>query len=60
MFGHNYDIILTNFASQIVLVLISPQLIQKFYLLDGSKTYHKEQTFITSLKRVAKNSITFT
>jgi hypothetical protein len=32
---------LTNIASQILLVLISPTLIQQFYQLDGTATYIK-------------------
>ena len=41
--GPKYDVILTNLASQITLVLISPELIQQFYMLDGTPTYIKEQ-----------------
>lgn len=60
MTGPAHDLVLTNLASQIVLVLISPKLIQEFYQLDGTPTYIKEKTFITSLKRIVKTSITFT
>lgn len=39
--GPKYDVVLTNIAERIVLVLISPKLIQQFYMLDGTKTYIK-------------------
>lgn len=39
--GPNYDCILTNLASQIALILISPEMVQQFYMLDGTPTYMK-------------------
>lgn len=40
-YGPDYDLVLTNLAEKITLVLISPKLIQQFYLLDATKTYIK-------------------
>ncbi len=57
--GPGYDLVLTNLASRITLILISPKLIKEFYQLDASPVYIKEKTFITSLKRLVKDSITF-
>mgnify|MGYP006995455013 CR=1 FL=1 len=39
--GPKYDIVLTNIAEKITLILINPKLIQQFYMLDGTKTYIK-------------------
>lgn len=39
--GKDYDMVLTNLASRVAVILISPKLIQSFYLLDGTPTYIK-------------------
>jgi hypothetical protein len=52
--GPGYDLVLTNLASRITLILISPKLIKEFYQLDGSPVYIKEKTFITSVKRLSE------
>ena len=58
-YGKDFDVVICNFGSSIMLRLINPSLIKELYSLDGGKTFIKYEPIIENIKRIAGNSITF-